>query len=44
VFEVREDKVDDYIKLLVPLMENAIKLTVPIKVEAKVGENWGEMG
>jgi DNA polymerase-1 len=43
VFEVREDKVDDYIKLLIPLMENAIKLTVPIKVEAKVGKNWGEL-
>jgi hypothetical protein len=43
VFEVREDKVEHYTKILIPLMENAIKLPVPIKVEAKVGENWGEM-
>jgi DNA polymerase-1 len=43
VFEVREDKVEHYTKILIPLMENAIKLSVPIKVEAKVGENWGEM-
>lgn len=43
VFEVREDKVEYYAKILKPLMENAIKLSVPIKVEAKVGDNWGEM-
>ena len=43
VFEVREDKVDEWAKKLIPLMEEAIKLSVPIKVEAKVGDNWGEM-
>ncbi len=43
VFEVREDKVQDYINLIKPLMETAIKLSVPITVEAKVGNNWGEM-
>ena len=39
----QEDKVEIWAKKLIPLMENAIKLSVPIKVEAKVGENWGEM-
>ncbi len=43
VFEVKEDKVDFWAKKLIPLMENAIKLSVPITVEAKVGDNWGEM-
>jgi DNA polymerase-1 len=43
VFEVLEDKVDFWIKKLTPLMENAIKLSVPVKVDAKVGDNWGEM-
>jgi DNA polymerase-1 len=43
VFEVAEDKVDFWAKKLIPLMENAIKLSVPVKVEAKVGHNWGEM-
>ncbi len=43
VFEVKEDKVEQYIKLLIPLMENTVKLSVPLKVEAKVGENWGEI-
>lgn len=43
VFEVREDKVDDYVKVIKPLMENAYKLSVPVIAEAKVGDNWGEM-
>ncbi len=43
VFEVKEDKVDYWVKQLIPLMESAIKLSVPITVEAKVGDNWGEM-
>jgi DNA polymerase-1 len=43
VFEVKEDKVEYWAKKLIPLMENAIKLSVPVKVEAKVGDNWGEM-
>ena len=43
VFEVAEDKVEYWAKKLKPLMENAIKLSVPVSVEAKVGDNWGEM-
>jgi DNA polymerase-1 len=43
VFEVAEDKVEHWAKKLIPLMENAIKLSVPVKVEAKAGDNWGEM-
>ncbi len=43
VFEVREDLVEKYIKIIKPLMENAISLSVPVKAEAKVGDNWGEM-
>ncbi len=43
VFEVKEGKVQQWAKKLIPLMEEAIKLSVPIKVEAKVGDNWGEM-
>jgi DNA polymerase-1 len=43
VFEVREDKVEEYAKKLIPLMEEAIKLSVPVRVEAKAGNNWGEM-
>lgn len=42
VFEVDENKVDEAVKLLKPLMENAAKLKVPIIVEAKVGDNWSD--
>jgi DNA polymerase-1 len=43
VFEIREDVVDTWIKKLKPVMEDAIKLSVPVIVEAKVGDNWGDM-
>lgn len=43
VFEIKEDKVEHYIQIIKPLMEHAIKLSVPVTVEAKVGDNWGEM-
>lgn len=43
VFEVAEGKVHTWAKKLIPLMENAIKLSVPVRVEAKAGDNWGEM-
>ena len=33
----------NWAKKLIPIMENAIKLSVPVRVEAKVGDNWGEM-
>jgi DNA polymerase-1 len=43
VFEIEETKVGEYIEKLKPLMEDAIKLSVPVKVEAKIGNSWGEM-
>jgi DNA polymerase-1 len=43
VFEVKKDRVEHYAKLLKPLMEDAIKLSVPVGVEAKAGKSWGEM-
>ena len=50
VFEVLEDKVDDYIKLIINYMENPpleklfnYKMVVPLVAEAKVGRNYGEM-
>jgi DNA polymerase-1 len=43
VFEVKQDQVEQWTKKIKPLMEEAIKLSVPVKAEAKVGDNWGEM-
>jgi DNA polymerase I len=43
VFEINEDKVDHWVKIIRPMMENAVKLSVPVVAEAKVGNNWGDM-
>ncbi len=43
VFEVKEGETQKWAKKLIPMMENAIKLSVPVKVEGKIGKNWGEM-
>jgi len=43
IFEVPEDEME-LMKTLVPeKMVNALKLTVPLKVDTKTGKNWGEM-
>ncbi len=43
VFEVKQGQAQKWAKKLIPMMENAIKLSVPVKVEGKIGKNWGEM-
>ena len=43
VFEVKDSAVDKWVKIIKTLMEDAVKLTVPVIAEAKVGDNWGEM-
>jgi len=43
VFEVKENMVEKFAEIVNKIMENVIKLRVPIKVDAKVGNNWGEM-
>ncbi len=42
VFEIREDVLDTHVKQIVKLMEEAVKLSVPLVVEAGVGKNWDE--
>ncbi len=43
VFEIRENKVDQWVGKLKPLMENSYKLSLPIRVDSKVGDSWGDM-
>jgi DNA polymerase-1 len=43
LFEVKNNLVDECAEKFKVTMENAIKLNVPIIVDAKVGDNWGEM-
>ena len=43
VFEIRDDVLEKWIGKIKPIMEDAIKLSVPVIVEAKAGDNWGDM-
>ena len=43
VFEVKNGKEKKYAKEIGEIMENIIKLKVPLVADAKIGKNWGEM-
>ena len=43
MFEVEAPFAPQFIQWATDIMESAVKLSVPIKVEAKMGTNWGEM-
>jgi len=43
IFETRNNDVQNAIKIIKQIMENIIKLKVPLKVDVKIGENWGDM-
>jgi DNA polymerase I len=42
VFEVRADKVEEYVPLIKALMSGAAELHVPLVVEAGTGDNWDQ--
>ena len=43
IFEVPEAEREEMRQLAPEIMSTAIKLSVPLKVDIKVGKNWGEM-
>jgi len=43
VFEIEEKEVKKIIPEIKAIMENVLKLKVPIVVEASLGDNWGQM-
>jgi DNA polymerase-1 len=43
VFEVPENEMAEMRQLVPEMMVNAIKLSIPLKVDTKTGKNWGEM-
>ncbi len=43
VLEVKKGKIKEVEKKLKEIMEKATVLRVPLKVETKIGENWGEV-
>ena len=44
VFDVPKDERDEMKRLVLDLMPGALKLSVPLTVEVKAGDNWGTMG
>ncbi len=43
VFEVPRDELEEMKGVVEEIMPHAMALSVPLKVEAKIGKNWGEM-
>jgi len=43
VFEVPPDEMETMKQLVLEIMPGAMKLVVPLKIDIKVGRNWGEM-
>ncbi len=43
IFEVKEDLAEEFAKKIKTVMENVYKLKVPLVVDVKIGENWGEI-
>ena len=43
VFEVPDEEIEIMRQLVTEIMTSAVILTVPLKVDTKVGKNWGEM-
>jgi len=44
LFEVPEAEVEEMKSLVTELMPRAFELCVPVKIDIKMGKNWGEMG
>jgi DNA polymerase-1 len=43
LFEVPEEEVEKMKSLVAKLMSGAVELSVPVKIDIKLGRNWGEM-
>jgi len=43
IFEVPEAETETMISLVPDMMSRAIELAVPVKVDIKIGKNWGDM-
>ncbi|HLD29322.1 MAG TPA: DNA polymerase, partial [bacterium] len=43
LFEVKKGREEEFITLVKPLMEGALKLSVPVRVDSRRGNNWFEL-
>ena len=41
IFEVAKDEFDEVLKTVKDVMENVVKLQVPLTVDAEWGDSWG---
>jgi DNA polymerase-1 len=44
LFEVPPEETETMKELVAALMPQALKLSVPLKIDIKMGKNWAEMG
>ena len=42
IFEIKEDDVERCVSLLKDVMENVCKLSIPLSVDAGIGDNWAQ--
>ena len=43
IFEAPEEEIDQLRELVPKVMDSAVKLDVPLKVESKVGDTWYDL-
>jgi DNA polymerase-1 len=43
IFEIKEDKIQSYLPKIREIMQDVVKLKVPITVDEHTGDNWGEL-
>lgn len=43
MWEIKEEKVEEIVPVIRHIMETPVKLSVPLKVDTKIGKNWMEM-
>jgi len=43
IFECPGDELEEMRRLVLDIMPNSMEMNVPLKVDTKVGRNWGEM-
>ena len=43
LFEIKDDILEETAELIKKIMEEIFKLEVPLKIDVKIGKNWGEL-
>ena len=43
IFEIKEDKIDEYSPVIKSIMEKPLALKVLVVVDMKIGQDWGSL-